>query len=228
MAPEIVTEGSGWHEQIADRAELGVGYAGTGRDRSAAVAALGTRVKAAEPAFGLPGVTVTHRRLYVHDQWRGNRVVGCRATEDVVLRLDDVGALEEVLTALVASEPASLNGPTWLLDDPAAARRAAQERAVADARDRAEGYAAALGGTLGPLLRLSEGPDHGVPRDMRMMAARAEAAPDVRELGLEPEPVRVTVRCTTTWALDAAEPPSGTAARYPVRRSGPFSGRGRP
>jgi uncharacterized protein len=30
---------------------------------------------------------------------------------------------------------------------------------------------------------------------------RESAAPDVRELGLEPEPVRVTVRCTTTWEL---------------------------
>jgi hypothetical protein len=36
-----------------------------------------------------------------------------------------------------------------------------------------------------------------------MAAARTEAAPDVRELGLEPEPVRVTARCTTTWELQA-------------------------
>jgi uncharacterized protein len=203
MAPEIVTEGSGWFEQEADRAELAVGYAGTGRDRGAAVADLGKRVAAAEPAFGLPGVTVLHRRLYVHDQWRGNRVVGCRAAERIQLRLDDVGALEDVLTALVRTEPAELAGPNWALDDPAAARRAAQARAVADARDRAEGYAEALGGTLGALLRLSEAPGDGVPmaRDMRMMAARAEAAPDVRELGLEPEQVRVTVQCTTTWEL---------------------------
>jgi uncharacterized protein YggE len=222
MAPEIVTEGSGWYEQIADRAELGVSYSGTGRTRSAAVAELGTRVATAEAACGHRGVTVVHRHLDVHDQWRGNRVVGCRATENVLLRLSDLGAVEGVLAALVASEPASLNGPTWLLDDPAAARRAAQERAVADARDRAEGYAAALGGTLGALLRLSEGPDHGVPRDVRMMAARAEAAPDVRELGLEPEPVRVNVRCTTTWALLDPQPPPGPppglSSRYPVRR----------
>jgi hypothetical protein len=34
-----------------------------------------------------------------------------------------------------------------------------------------------------------------------MLGARAEAAPDVRELGLEPEPVRVTAHCTTTWEL---------------------------
>ena len=201
MAPEIVTEGSGWFEQVADRAELTVGYAGTGRNRSAAVAELGKRVAAAEPAFGLRGVTVLHRRLYVHDEWRGNRVVGCRAAEDVVLRLDDVSALEEVLSAVVRSEPASLNGPSWSLTDPVAARRAAQERAVADARDRAEGYAAALGGTLGALRRLSEAAEHGAPVAMRMMAARAEVAPDVRELGLEPEPVRVTASCTTTWEL---------------------------
>jgi uncharacterized protein len=203
MAPEIVTAGSGWYEQVADRAELTVGYAGTGRDRAAAVAELGKRVAAAEPGFGLRGVTVLHRRLYVHDEWRGSRVVGCRASEDVVLRLDDVGALEEVLGALVRSEPAGLNGPSWALSDPTTARRTAQERAVADARDRAEGYAAALGGRLGALLRLSEAPEHGVQvaRDVRMMAARAEAAPDVRELGLEPEPVRVTAHCTTTWEL---------------------------
>jgi uncharacterized protein len=203
MAPEIVTEGSGWHEQEADRAELHVGYAGTGRARAAAVAELGKQIAEAERVFVLRGVTVLHRRLAVHDQWRGNRVVGCRATEDVVLRLDDVGALEEVLTAVVASEPATLNGPNWMLKDPDAARRTAQGRAVADARDRAEGYAAALGGRLGALLRLSEAGDGGVePRAFRMAAmARAEAAPDVRELGLEPEPVRVTVRCTTNWEL---------------------------
>ncbi len=204
MAPEIVTEGSGWHEQPADRAELQIGYAGTGRDRSAAVAALGKQVAAAEPAFGLRGVTVLHRRLAVHDQWRGNRVVGSRATEDLTLRLSDVGALEEVLAAVVASEPASLNGPNWQLKDPVAARRAAQANAVADARDRAEGYAAALGGRLGALLRLSEAAGGGgmEPRAFAMAAmAREASAPDVRELGLEPEPVRVTVRCATSWEL---------------------------
>lgn len=218
MAPEIVTEGSGWYEQVADRAELTVAYAGTGRDRSTAVAALGTQVAAAEAAFGLPGVTVRHRRVGVHDQWRGDRVVGSRATEDVVLALDDVDGLEAVLTALVASEPAALDGPTWQLADPAAARRAAQERAVADARDRAEGYATALGATLGPLLRLSEAADGVGPREVRMLAARAAEPPDVRELGLEPEPVRVGVRCTTTWELLTPQAPPGLSSRYPVRR----------
>jgi uncharacterized protein YggE len=199
---EIVTEGSGWHEQTADRADLHVAYVGTGRDRATAVAELGRRVAAAEPSFALPGVTVTSRRLDVHDEWRGKRVVGCRATENVGLVLAEVTALPDVLGALVATEPAVLDGPHWRLSDPVAARRAAQQRAVADARDRAEGYAAALGGRLGELRRLSEAGEGGAePRAYRMAAARDMAAPDVRDLGLEPEPVRVAVRCTTTWEL---------------------------
>lgn len=200
---EIVTEGSGWFEQPGDRAELDVGFTATGRTRSAAVSSLGERVAAAAPALDLGGLTVAHRRFWVHNEWRRDRVVGCRAGEDVALVVTDVGVLEQVLTALIGAEPTSLDGPRWVLADPAAARREAQRRAVADARDRAEGYAAALGAELGELLRLSEAPDHSAPMGMRMMA-KAESAPDVRDLGLEPEPVRVTVHCTTTWTVGRA------------------------
>ena len=199
---EIVTEGSGWHEQPGDRAELEVGFTATGRTRAAAVTALGERVVAAAPALDAAGLTVRHRRLWVHNEWRRERVVGCRAGEDIKLLVTDVGVLESVLSALIAAEPTALNGPRWVLDDPDAARREAQRRAVADARDRAEGYATALGGELGALLRLSEAREHhhGSPVEFRM-AAHEAAQPDVRDLGLEPEPVRVTVSCTTTWTL---------------------------
>lgn len=198
--PEIVTEGSGWHEQLGDRAELVVAFSAVARTRSAAVRDLGKQVAGAAPALELPGLEVRSRRLWVHNEWRGNRVVGCRAGEYFELLITDVAALEPALSALVGAEPTDLQGPRWVLADPAAAQRAAQRRAVADARTRAEGYAKALDGRLGPLVRLSEAPDHGVPATYRMRAAAAEsAAPDVRDLGLEPEPVRVTARCTTTW-----------------------------
>lgn len=200
---EIVTEGTGWFEQPGDRAELDVGFTATAKTRSAAVAALGRSVAAAAPALDTPGITVAHRRLRVHNEWRRDRVVGCRADEGIALVLTDVGALEAVLSALIAAEPARLDGPTWVLADPAAARREAQRRAVADARDRAEGYAAALGVQLGGLLRLTEGVDHH-PVGMAMRAMAMESAPDVRDLGLEPEPVRVTVHCTTAWEVRGA------------------------
>ena len=183
--PVVVTEGNGWHEQPGDRAELDVGYAATGPDRATAVAELGRRVAAADPALQHPALEVRHRRLWVNAEWRDDRVVGCRAAMDIALVVAAAPALEEVLAALVATEPAQLHGPRWSLHDRSAAR--------------AEGYAAAVGGRLGPLLALRELADEG-PVAYRM-AARAEAAPDVRDLGLEPEPVRVTARCATTWEL---------------------------
>ena len=203
VAPVIVTEGSGWHEQPGDRAELDATFTAVAPTRSDAVRELGRKVAAAIPALESPGLEVRSRRLWVHNEWRGKRIVGCRAGEQFELVITDVSALEPVLSALVAAEPTDLHGPRWVLTDPSAAQREAQRNAVTDARARAEGYAQALGGTLGQLLRLSDAPEHHVPvaYGARNLSATESAAPDVRDLGLEPEPVRVTARCTTTWRL---------------------------
>ncbi|GAY11093.1 putative secreted protein [Pseudonocardia sp. N23] len=194
--------GTGWHEQLADRAEIDVSFSATGRDRSAAVRDLGRAVAAAEPVFTRAGVEVRSRSLHVGTEWRRGKQSGARATENVLLRVSDLDVLEDVLGTVLAAEPASFNGPRWLLDDQVAARATAQREAVADARRRAEGYADALGGSLGALALLAEAPDHGGGPMMRAVAMEAARGPvDVTELGLEPEPVRVTAQCTTTWAL---------------------------
>jgi uncharacterized protein YggE len=204
VGPQIVTEGSGWHEQIADRAELALGYSATARTRADAVRELGRRIAEVEPHLAHPAVQVRGRQVWVRNEWRGRRVTGCRAGQRITLRITDVAALEEVLSALIGTEPTELHGPDWLLDDRAGAERAAQHRAVADARARAEGYADALGAELGPLVLLSEAAEHA-PMAYRTMAMAAAgdsgAGPDVQDLGLEPEPVRVTARCTTRWVL---------------------------
>jgi uncharacterized protein len=205
VVPEIVTEGSGWHEQTADRADLDLGYSATAKTRAEAVRELGRRVAEVEPHLAHPAVQVRHRRVWVRNEWRGRRISGCRAGQTISIRITDVTALEEVLSALIGTEPTDLEGPRWALDDRAGAERAAQHRAVADARARAEGYAAALGGRLGPLRLLTESPDHG-PVAFRAAAAPTApggsgSGPDVRDLGLEPEPVRVSARCATRWVL---------------------------
>jgi uncharacterized protein YggE len=205
VVPEIVTEGSGWHEQTADRADLDLGFTATAKTRADAVRELGRRVAEVEPHLAHPAVEVRHRRVWVRNEWRGRRISGCRAGQSISIRIIDVTALEEVLSALIGAEPSDLQGPRWSLDDREAAERAAQHRAVADARARAEGYAAALGGRLGPLRLLTESPDHG-PVAFRAAAApmssgEAASGPDVHDLGLEPEPVRVTARCATRWIL---------------------------
>ena len=204
VVPEIVTEGSGWHEETADRADLDLGFTATAKTRADAVRELGRRVAEVEPHLAHPAVQVRHRRVWVRTEWRGRRVSGCRAGQTITIRITDVGALEEVLSALIGAEPSDLQGPRWLLDDRAGAERAAQHRAVADARARAEGYAEALGGRLGPLRLLTEAAEHAPMTYRAAMATgspEASGGPDIRDLGLEPEPVRVTARCTTRWFL---------------------------
>lgn len=201
--PEIVTDGEGHHEQLADRADLTLSYEALGPDRTAAVAELGTRVAAAADVLAGPGVAVRSRRLWVRTEWRGKRERGCRAGERIALTITDLALLEQVLTALLRSEPAQVDGPRWTLQDPAPAARSAQHHAVADARERAEGYADALGMRLGALRRLTDS-GAGPPTTMRAMSASGRE-PDVQDLGLEPEPVRIAARCTTTWSLRAAD-----------------------
>lgn len=200
-APLIVTEGSGEDQRTADRAELTLSFLGRGPDRAAAVADLGSRLVAARDPLGRPALQVRHRRLQVCTEWRGKRPRGCAAREHLELLVTDLTTLEELLGALLGAEPEGLHGPRWTLADAAEAIRVAQRGAVDDARRRAQGYAEALGGRLGALLRLDEAPDHGRPVLMAARAVEGDLDADVRDLGLEPEPVRTTARCTTTWTL---------------------------
>ncbi|MCP2261799.1 hypothetical protein LX15_005526 [Streptoalloteichus tenebrarius] len=197
---EVVTRGSGETERTADRAELWVTFAARGSDRAEAVTALNTRIADVEPLLAMPGVDVRSRQLAVMENWERDRVSGARAEQRYVLRVSDSGRLEELVGRLVAAEPASLSGPNWELADDHEAVWEAQHRAVADARRRAEGYAAALGARLGPLLRLTDGAD-GAGTFAGAARAYEMAAVDVGELNLEPQPVTITAQCTATWAL---------------------------
>lgn len=193
---EIVVEGVGVVERPGERAELSAQFDVVAPTREDAVDRLGARLSALdEPTLA---AAIRRRSLWVHEQWTEQKTsAGFAATQSVTLRVEADG-LDAVVAGLVAAGPSSLHGPSWSLADTAAARREAQALAVADARERAEGYAAALGVTLGALVRLTEavGPGH---EGRAMGLAFRTAAPDVTALRLEPEPVQVTARCSLTW-----------------------------
>ncbi|MEV0676841.1 SIMPL domain-containing protein [Actinosynnema sp. NPDC050436] len=204
---EVVTKGTGKVERTADRAEVQVNFETVGSTRDEAVDLLTTRVASVEPAMERPGVEVRSRRLDVHDNWDGQQRAGSRAAQQYVLRVNDLTQLDDLLAALVAAEPTWLNGPHWQLADDADAIREAQREAVADNRRRAEGYAEAIGGRLGSLLRLSDGDGEAWTSEAspgRAMAAYGGSvgeAPRMDELNLEAQQIVVTVRCTATWVL---------------------------
>jgi hypothetical protein len=205
---ELVTTGNGEVERIADRADLRLSYSGRGRDRTAAVNELTKRIGTVEPLLERDGVQVRSRRLSVHDVWDGRRRSGAAAEQSYQLRITDVTVLDDLVAALVTTEPTGIDGPFWDLADQTEPAREAQRSAVADARGRAEGLAEALGARLGALVQVTD----GSPPNSRMMpfgmAASASVrlrggpvVPEIASLSLEPQPVAVHANCTITWEL---------------------------
>jgi uncharacterized protein len=204
--PEVVTRGTGEHEVLADQAEIHVTFSADAADRSTAVGLLGERMSGVEPLLTRDGVEVRQRSVAVHSRWEHKRRVGSTAQQHLVLRMSDLAGMDDLLAALFSAEPAWLNGPQWMLADETAATREAQNRAVKDARARAEAYAAALGGRLGALIRLAdegaERPYMATPMADMAMASGGVGRESVRQLGLTPGLVTVRAGCTAVWTLD--------------------------
>jgi uncharacterized protein YggE len=199
---EIVTTGTGQVERIADRAGLAVSFQATGATRAEAVAGLNAQLADVEPVLQAVGLRVASRLLSVSEQWEDNRRVGSAAEQRYRLVFRDLTKLGDLIGRLSALEPAQLDGPTWSLADPTDARREAQSAALTDARITAEGYAAALGTQLGPLMKLVDQGGGGYQPKMAMMAYGGGAQQvDVSNLSLEPELVSVSATCETSWHL---------------------------
>jgi uncharacterized protein YggE len=105
------------------------------------------------------------------------RLTGYRVNNDVHVILEDIAKVGATLDALVAAGANQMNGLNFAIKDPAPLLAHARADAVADAKLRAQQYAAAAGLTLGPIQSLSEGGAEP-PRPMyRMMAMAAPATP---------------------------------------------------
>ena len=92
--------------------------------------------------------------------------------------LEDVTKVGAALDALVAAGANQMNGLNFSIKDPAPLLAKARTEAVADARLRAQQYAAAAGVTLGQILSISESGGAEPPRPMyRVMAMAADSVP---------------------------------------------------
>ena len=106
------------------------------------------------------------------------RLLGYRVGNQVHVILEDVTKVGAALDALVAAGANQMNGLNFSIKDPAPLLAKARAEAVADARLRAQQYAAAAGVTLGTIQSISEGGGSEPPRPMyRMLAMAADSVP---------------------------------------------------
>ena len=174
----------------------------TAREAAATNNTAMAKVLAALKAASIDARDIQTSRLSLQPQYAVNRtgpapIVGYRASNRVTVRIHDVRKVADVIDTLVGAGANDIGNVSFgvsqaskLLDD-------AREKAVADARRKAEICAKAAGVTLGAPLSISE---EGAARPMfraKMAAPMVGGAPTPIEQGEETLSVSVAV----TWAI---------------------------
>ena len=149
---------------------------------------------------------------------KGRRLIGYFATRSTEVECEPNGeALTAFLREVGEIEQVQVNGPRWAIAPDAAGYDALREAAGADARRKAESYAAGLGSRIGSLLWIAEpglrigGDASGGPSPEMMAAASPRAmkrggGPGQDEdepllVRVKPEPITVSVTVEVGFAL---------------------------
>jgi uncharacterized protein YggE len=125
-------------------------------------------------------------------------IVGYRASNRVTIRLRDVTKVANVIDTLVGAGANDIGGTGFSVSNASKLLDEARERAIADARRKAEIYAKAAGVTLGAPSSISEESSPGPIPYRRMAAGMAVSAP----VAQGEETLQVTV--SVSWAIKQA------------------------
>jgi uncharacterized protein YggE len=178
----MAMSGHGEVKAAPDQVQVNAGVNTNASTAAAALAANTTRMKgvfAALTRLGIPDKNIQTVNFSVSPQYTNGgenqppRLTGYQVSNQVTVRLEEVGKLGAALDALVTSGANQMNGVSFSIKDTSTLLTTAREQAVADARARAETYAKAAGVSLGPIQSISEG-GNDAPRPMYkavMMAA---------------------------------------------------------
>lgn len=90
------------------------------------------------------------------------KIVGYRATNAVSIKQRELGDFGKVIDALVKAGANKVNGPKFMLENSASTEDEARAGAIADARKRAEFYAAAAGLKVVRIVMIDEGRTTGL------------------------------------------------------------------
>jgi uncharacterized protein len=205
--PMISVTGEATVSVPPDQAQIDGGVtsdAKTAREASDANNAAMGRVLLALKGAGIDEKDYQTSRLSLQPQYAPNRsgpspVVGYRASNRVTVRLRDVTKVAGIIDVVVGAGANELGGINFMVSQASKLLDDAREKAIADARHKAEIYAKAAGVTLGEPLSISEeGSARPVFRGKMMAPMQGGAAVAQGE-----ETLSVTV--SVSWAIKPAQ-----------------------
>jgi uncharacterized protein len=206
--PAISVTGEATVSVPPDQAQIDGGVtsdAKTAREASDANNAAMGKVLLALKGAGIDEKDYQTSRLSLQPQYAPNRsgpspVAGYRASNRVTVKLRDVTKVASIIDVLVGAGANELGGINFVVSQASKLLDDAREKAVADARRKAEIYAKAAGVTLGEPLNISEEGGSGPPVFRSKMAAPMAAGAPVAQ-GEETLSVSVSV----SWAIKPKE-----------------------
>ena len=177
----------------------------TAREASDANNAAMGKVLLALKGAGIDEKDVQTSRLSLQPQNAPNRtgpsaITSYRASNRVTIRVRDVTKVASVIDTLVGAGANEIGGISFVVSQASKLLDEAREKAVADARRKAEIYASAAGVTLGAPLSISEeGNPPPMPYRGKMSASMVAGAP----VAQGEETLSVTVN--VSWAIKPKE-----------------------
>ena len=203
--PAISVTGEASVSAPPDLAQLHAGVASVGKTaREAAEANNGAMAKviAALKGAGIEDKDFQTSRLSLQPQYAGaSPIKGYRASNLLTVKLHDVGKAPSVIDALVGAGANDVGNVSFTVSQPSKLLDEAREKALADARRKAEIYASSAGVTLGvPLAIVEDGAAAAVLRAKTPAAVPMAAATPVAQ-GEETLSVTVSV----SYSIKAAE-----------------------
>jgi uncharacterized protein len=209
----IVVRGGGQARAMPDRAVVRVTVEadGSGRDdayREAARLARQVDAAVANRQSATDRVITTSLVVHPRTRWKKGESVrtGWRASRTSVIEVVDFAVLGDLLAELAAAG-AAVDGPTWQLDPTNGVHTEVRRLAAADARTRADAYAAALGlrvtgvrWVAEPGLRQPSDAVGFTPMMARMAVAGGPDEPDVIDVTPDEMTVDAAVDVAFTFA----------------------------
>jgi len=152
----------------------------TAREASDANARQMTAVLAAIKSNSIADRDIQTSRLSLQPQYDPNksgtaRLTGFQATNQVTVRIRDIGNLAAVLDSAISAGANEMSGIEFIVSEQSKLLDRARDDAIADAHRKAERYAKAAGSRLGHVVAISEEGSSPPPR--LMQALRAGAVP---------------------------------------------------
>lgn len=200
----VTAGGTGKTVAAPDVAEMSFGVSVSAEDAKSALSqasATAEDITAAVKGAGVDAKDIQTANVSVYPEQSGDgdriTITGYRASVQVRVKLRDIDAVGEVITAAADAGANEIGGPTFTLSDDSEVRNEAIEAAIGDARTRAEVMAKAAGKSLGEIISVSEA-NVSVPPlyyDMGVRAAAESAVP------IEPGQLDITTVVTVVFEL---------------------------